>query len=161
MLFLKRSFQYFSYIHIYFFFYVKNCLFRHFLSFWCCDHLDQALNFVKLICPDKVNLCLLKKLCKRRNVVVGATRTVDIGLDISVVEHLTSDAWVPGSIAWFSHTFSLCFFLCLICIFHCIRPQIPPIPFYTFLLILVQILTILRVHTWTYNIYVTLMFLLQ
>ena len=34
-------------------------------------------------------------------------RTVDIGLDISVVQHLTSDAVVPGYIPGTNHTFSI------------------------------------------------------
>ena len=49
-----------------------------------------------------MNFCLLcvfrgQKLCKGRNVEIRARRNVDIDLGSSVVEHLTSDAGVPGS----------------------------------------------------------------
>ena len=89
---------------------------------------DQA--FVKSISSDRVNFyCVFlrgQKLCWGRNVVVWTTRIL-IGLDSSVVEHLTSDAGVSGWKSRSSHTYSFVFFS----IFdECISVymSIPPIP---------------------------------
>lgn len=90
-----------------------------------------------IISPDRVNFChvclweRILSILRGRNVVVPARWTVDYSLGCSMVEHLTSDARVPGSIpapAICIHFTSISF-LYLICefLFVSLYMFIPPI----------------------------------
>ena len=86
-----------------------------------------------------------------------------IDLDSSVVDHLTSDVGdhltsdveVPGSNSQSSRTFSFVF-LSIFVYFNVYMYIHSSYPYYRFFRILVQILTIFKIHTWTCNIYNTM-----
>ena len=124
-------------------------------SLTCCALTIFDQSIVEWINPDGVNMCLLRD----GNWLFGLEgQWVLICLDSSVVELLTSDAGVPGlnsrpAIHFYLFSFYISYANLIVYVHSFFSYNL-------FFLILLQILTIFRIHAWSCNIFDTMYSLL-
>lgn len=125
----RLTIYHFLYVNTFVFYYLKNGDF--YISSLPVTFVVVAIFFIRHLWIEKswqlrehVLLCIY---LRPNNLDVGcgisAKRTMDTGLNSSVVDHLTGNAGVQGSIPGQTTHSHLCFFLYLICLFHCMCPS--------------------------------------